>query len=300
MKKVFGIIICLFMAVNVNAHNVHYPTYTEDDITYVKAPVSDAYIDGCRYEQWDIEKVDKPNDKTITIPYMITIDGKEVVIHEIKANAFSDCISLDSLIISDGVNFVRKTFVGCNELEYLYYSSMISRTQLYYNEYYDGLSCKTLETRCGVYEDDFWQTIKMSLEKLIIRDDATYIYTRMDNCTKLKTIVCYATNPPTSRAAHSPYVYICSGAIVTFKSSQWSTITLYVPRESLEKYYFDSVWGEIDNIYTIDEMENVTTSVNSIKNNNFENNIPYNLAGQRVNASYKGVVIINGKKMIQK
>ena len=26
----------------------------------------------------------------------------------------------------------------------------------------------------------------------------------------------------------------------------------------------------------------------------------YNLAGQKVNASYKGVVIMNGKKMIQK
>jgi len=31
-----------------------------------------------------------------------------------------------------------------------------------------------------------------------------------------------------------------------------------------------------------------------------ENGVRYNLAGQKVNAGYKGVVIMNGKKMLQK
>ena len=31
-----------------------------------------------------------------------------------------------------------------------------------------------------------------------------------------------------------------------------------------------------------------------------QSNVIYNLAGQRVDANYKGVVIVNGKKMIQK
>lgn len=46
-----------------------------------------------------------------------------------------------------------------------------------------------------------------------------------------------------------------------------------------------------------------TTSINAIENGQLkiDNNAPmYNLAGQRVNKSYKGVVIVNGKKMLNK
>ncbi len=44
-----------------------------------------------------------------------------------------------------------------------------------------------------------------------------------------------------------------------------------------------------------------TTGINAINNNKVRaNNIYYNLSGQRVDASYKGVVIVNGKKFINK
>lgn len=46
-----------------------------------------------------------------------------------------------------------------------------------------------------------------------------------------------------------------------------------------------------------------TTGINAIENGQLtiDNNAPmYNLAGQRVNKSYKGVVIVNGKKMLNK
>ena len=36
------------------------------------------------------------------------------------------------------------------------------------------------------------------------------------------------------------------------------------------------------------------------KTANAQSNAIFNLAGQRVDANYKGVVIVNGKKMIQK
>jgi len=50
--------------------------------------------------------------------------------------------------------------------------------------------------------------------------------------------------------------------------------------------------------------ESTTTSINALDNltkSQFDNNAPmYNLAGQRVNKSYKGIVIVNGKKMLNK
>lgn len=50
--------------------------------------------------------------------------------------------------------------------------------------------------------------------------------------------------------------------------------------------------------------ENETTGINALDNftnSQLDNNAPmYNLAGQRVNKNYKGVVIVNGKKMLNK
>lgn len=43
-----------------------------------------------------------------------------------------------------------------------------------------------------------------------------------------------------------------------------------------------------------------TTGINGVAVDNAKNGVRYNLAGQRVNESYKGVVIENGKKMIVK
>lgn len=47
--------------------------------------------------------------------------------------------------------------------------------------------------------------------------------------------------------------------------------------------------------------EGSTTGINAINNSQLDNDAPmYNLAGQRVNKSYKGVVIVDGKKMLNK
>ncbi|MBP3757857.1 MAG: hypothetical protein J6I61_11335 [Prevotella sp.] len=43
-----------------------------------------------------------------------------------------------------------------------------------------------------------------------------------------------------------------------------------------------------------------TSGVNAITIEKAKNNIRYNLAGQRVDESYKGVVIMNGKKFVVK
>lgn len=46
--------------------------------------------------------------------------------------------------------------------------------------------------------------------------------------------------------------------------------------------------------------ENDNTGVSNIRNTEVRNDAIYNIAGQRVNKDYKGLVIVNGKKMIKK
>jgi hypothetical protein len=43
-----------------------------------------------------------------------------------------------------------------------------------------------------------------------------------------------------------------------------------------------------------------TNSIQGVKTVNVNNGVVYNLRGQKVDSSYKGVVIVNGKKMLQK
>ena len=290
-------IVCLMAMVTVSAHNVHYPTYTIDGITYMQnshniSSSSEGKLKGC-----DIIKVDKPYDKTITIPYRLIINGEKFQVCSIKENAFSTCISLDSLILSDGLLISDCAFNGCKKLEYLYYSNRTHRTyDASRNNYYNGLFVKTLETSLGCCDETFWEQISASLEKLIIIEDATSINTRMDNCPHLKTIVCYPTTPPFSKAAK----YGNTSCTISFESWQWATITLYVPRESLEKYYFHETWGEIDNIYAIDEMKSVSTSINPAVNSVTTDDTWYTLNGTRVENPTKGVYIKNGKKYILK
>ena len=54
------------------------------------------------------------------------------------------------------------------------------------------------------------------------------------------------------------------------------------------------------NVVWLDGSEEDATAIQTVKKANAENGAIYNLAGQKVNAAYKGVVIKDGKKYIQK
>ncbi len=56
---------------------------------------------------------------------------------------------------------------------------------------------------------------------------------------------------------------------------------------------------EIKN-FTAEIKDYIPTYINNIESATLQNNIRYNLAGQKVNEGYKGVVIMNGKKVVMK
>ena len=53
-------------------------------------------------------------------------------------------------------------------------------------------------------------------------------------------------------------------------------------------------------VYAVATEVKLATNINTIKTDADTNAPAYNIAGQQVEKSYKGVVIMNGKKMIQK
>ena len=52
--------------------------------------------------------------------------------------------------------------------------------------------------------------------------------------------------------------------------------------------------------FTGNSVNIVVTGINNVNAAKAENGVMYNLAGQKVNNGYKGVVIMNGKKMLNK
>ena len=70
--------------------------------------------------------------------------------------------------------------------------------------------------------------------------------------------------------------------------------------ELREKYYFHETWGEIDNIYAIDEMRNVSTPISPVVSNVATDDVWYSLNGAKVDNPTKGVYIKNGKKYVIK
>ena len=70
-------------------------------------------------------------------------------------------------------------------------------------------------------------------------------------------------------------------------------ITLNVPEAAVEAYMSIDPWSRFKEILS------VTNGIQRVNVANISETLTYNLAGQKVNASYKGIVIQNGKKIIK-
>lgn len=78
--------------------------------------------------------------------------------------------------------------------------------------------------------------------------------------------------------------------------STYTLYTLYVPKGSKQRYMEAEYWNLFPNIKEYD-----VTGINNVTQDSNASNCPiYNMNGQRVDSSYKGVVIQNGKKRLAK
>ena len=95
------------------------------------------------------------------------------------------------------------------------------------------------------------------------------------------------------------YVLSGSGETLGFYPVNPSSNTLPIHKAFLK---IDKVGGTSRTFDFISLSDGNTTSIANLNvNENIDTNAPmYNLAGQRVNKNYKGVVIVNGKKMLNK
>jgi len=78
------------------------------------------------------------------------------------------------------------------------------------------------------------------------------------------------------------------------------TMNKYVQYVPASSYFGCFASAQTDAILPLLFVESNSTDINAVKAANAENGVRYNLAGQKVDKSYKGLVIKNGKKVMQK
>lgn len=100
-------------------------------------------------------------------------------------------------------------------------------------------------------------------------------------CTGLTEINAKMTNPPALQ--NSVFTYVDKDAC-----------KLIVPASSVDTYKKTSGWRDFNNIVADPD----TDHIDSMKAES--DDVRYNLSGQRINATEKGIVIINGKKLYVK
>ena len=82
--------------------------------------------------------------------------------------------------------------------------------------------------------------------------------------------------------------------ITIFDNSYIGFATLHVPESAIETYRTTAPWSEFGQIVAIEG-----TGIRGVNASGSSADSPYyNLSGQKVKTSYKGIVIQNGKKRI--
>lgn len=92
------------------------------------------------------------------------------------------------------------------------------------------------------------------------------------------------------------------GIVPEFRKTESGTIAAnkaYLKIEKSGTSKLNIVFAEDENKQG-EEQQGETNSIRNIANTNVNNNVVYNMNGQRVGSDYKGIVIVNGKKIIKK
>lgn len=135
------------------------------------------------------------------------------------------------------------------------------------------------------------------LESVTIPDGIEFInYGAFYGCPKLKDFYSWGVTPPPT------YVYESSYKYYIFMHSDIEKSVLHVPSSALSDYSNTYPWNQFGSIVALTETDPHPTGIAPVKlNDTIKEPAPmFNLSGQRVGNDYKGLVIKDGKKFVNK
>lgn len=254
--------------------------YNLEDST---AEVKKGYMVAWDYDPWTKYEPGSPNASgNVVILEKISVNGKEFPVTKIGDYAFSRLKDITRVSIPSSVTTIGlEAFAECSGLEAIDMREGLREICL--QAFRECISLKSIILPSGLETIGFAAYYGcQGLTKIIIPESVREIggYA-LGDCSNLKNVTSFIDEP-------FPVDHICG--------FEHSHITLYVPNGCITKYEEIDGWNQFAQI----KEYNDATSVRGIKELSSEDVHNYNLAGQKVNASYKGIVIRNGKKVIVK
>lgn len=250
-KKVFGVVVSLLLTLNAMAafevNGLYYSVISEDEKTVKVEPSNGTGYDG--------------NYSTLTnctIPETISYNGNDYKVTTIAYNAFNNVQNLTSVSVPKSVTKIENVGTYFPEWNAFYNSLKISSITVDAgNPNYtsvDGVLFDKEKTTLINYptaKADITYTIpdgvttictyafnSCSLTDIVLPSSFTTLgYIAFYNCTELRSITCYATNPPKETIGW---------AFVNINQE-----TLYVPTEAIDTYKNDELWKAFTNILPI-------------------------------------------------
>ena len=246
----------------------------------------------------------RKSDNTLITGCQSTIIPKSVT--SIGPCAFEGCIALTSINIPDAVTSIgRMAFRGCSALTSVTiggavttidtdaFSSCTALTSIVIPNsvtsigYFAFGYCTALTSivipNSVTSIDNYAFGSCTALTSVTIGSSVTEIgIGAFEYCTALTNVICEAVNPPA--LGDEAFSDIPEEA------------TLYVPEGSVAAYSADEGWNLFKKILSLNELP---TSIEAVKTDT-DNSAVYNLSGQRMSNSGRGIFIKNGKKLIFK
>lgn len=250
-KKVFGVVVSLLLTLNAMAafevDGLYYSVISEDEKTVKVEPSNGTGLGG--------------NYSTLTnctIPETIEYKGSPYTVTTIAYNAFNNATNLTSVSIPATIKYMEEDKGYFGEANAFYNSLKISSITVAANNpnysSVDGVlfdKAKTTLINYPTAKADITYTIpdgvttictyafnSCSLTDIVLPSSLTSLgYVAFYNCTKLRSITCYAINPPTETLGWS------------FANTNQEI--LYVPEEAVETYQNDALWKAFTHILPI-------------------------------------------------
>lgn len=223
----------------------------------------------------------RKSDNTLLAGCQSTIIPNSVT--SIGHYAFEGCIALTSINIPDAVTSIgRMAFRGCSALTSVTIGGAVTTIDA------DAFSSCTALTSIVIPNsvtsiNHYAFGSCSALTSVTIGSSVTEIgIGAFEYCTALTNVICEAVNPPA--LGNEAFSDIPEEA------------TLYVPEGSVAAYSADEGWNLFKKILSLNELP---TSIEAVKTDT-DNSAVYNLSGQRMSNSGRGIFIKNGKKLIFK